>query len=43
MREHLGGFYLIEAANLDDALTFAAAVPIARTGTVEVRPVMDYS
>lgn len=43
MREHLGGFYLIEATNLDDALTFAAAIPIARTGTVEVRPVMDYS
>ena len=43
MREHLGGFYLIEAAHLDDALTFAAAIPIARTGTVEVRPVMDYS
>lgn len=42
-REHLGGYYLIEAANLDDALTFAAAIPIARTGTVEVRPVMEYS
>lgn len=41
-REHLGGYYLIEAANLDDARTFAAAIPIARTGTVEIRPVMDY-
>lgn len=41
-REHLGGYYLIEAANLDDARNFAAAIPIARTGTVEIRPVMDY-
>jgi hypothetical protein len=42
-REHLGGYYLIEAADLDAALTFAAAIPIARTGTVEVRPVMNYA
>jgi hypothetical protein len=41
-REQLGGFYLIEAADLDAAIAFAAANPIARTGTVEVRPVMDY-
>lgn len=41
-REHLGGYYLIEAANLDDALAFAAEIPVARTGTVEVRPVMEY-
>lgn len=41
-REHLGGYYLIECADLDAALTFAAAIPIARTGTVEVRPVMQY-
>jgi hypothetical protein len=38
-REHLGGFYLIEAATLDDALAFAAAVPVAGYGSVEVRPV----
>lgn len=41
-REHLGGFYLIEAADLDAALRFAAEVPAARYGSVEVRPVMDY-
>lgn len=41
-REHLGGFYLIEAADLDAAMTFAAAIPVARTGTVEIRPVMNY-
>lgn len=38
-REHLGGFYLIEAATLDDALAFAAEIPVARYGSVEVRPV----
>jgi hypothetical protein len=37
--EHLGGFFLIEAATLDDAQAFAAAVPVARYGSVEVRPV----
>jgi hypothetical protein len=38
-REHLGGFYLVEAATLDDAIAFAAEVPVARYGSVEVRPV----
>lgn len=41
-REHLGGFYLIEAADLDAALRFAAEIPAARYGSVEVRPVMTY-
>jgi hypothetical protein len=41
-REHLGGFYLIDAADLDAALRFAAEIPAARYGSVEVRPVMDY-
>ncbi|MFN4201611.1 MAG: YciI family protein [Tabrizicola sp.] len=41
-REHLGGFYLIEAPDLDAALRFAAEIPAARYGSVEVRPVMDY-
>jgi hypothetical protein len=41
-REHLGGFYLIEAADLDGALAFAAAIPGAAYGAVELRPVMDY-
>jgi hypothetical protein len=41
-REHLGGFYLIEAADLDAALRFAAEIPAARYGSVEVRPVMEY-
>ena len=41
-REHLGGFYMIEAADLDAALAFAAEIPVVRLGTVEVRPVMQY-
>lgn len=41
-REVLGGYYLIEAANLDEATAIAARIPIAKTGTVEVRPVMIY-
>jgi hypothetical protein len=40
-REQLGGFYLVEADNLDEAIALAARVPAARTGSVEVRPVMD--
>ena len=40
-REQLGGFYLIEADNLDEALAYAARVPAARMkGSVEVRPVV---
>ena len=41
-REALGGYYLIQAANLDEATAIAARIPIAKTGTVEVRPVMIY-
>lgn len=40
-REQLGGYFLVEAANLDEALAIAARVPMARVGTVEVRPVME--
>ncbi|HTU23420.1 MAG TPA: YciI family protein [Gemmataceae bacterium] len=39
--EQLGGFYLIEAADLDEAIGIAARIPGARKGTVEVRPVID--
>jgi hypothetical protein len=41
-REHLGGFYLIEAASLDDAIAFAAAMPSAEWGAVEIRPVVAH-
>jgi len=40
-REQLGGFYLIEAADLDEAIAVAARVPAARTGSIEVRPVWE--
>jgi hypothetical protein len=40
-KEQVGGFYLIEVANLDEALEWAKKIP-ARGGAVEVRPVMDY-
>jgi len=40
-KEQLGGFYLIEAKNLDEALDWAARCPCASFGHVEVRPVWD--
>jgi hypothetical protein len=41
-KEVLGGFYLIDVPNLDDAIAFAAAVPVARRGgSVEVRPLVE--
>jgi hypothetical protein len=42
-REHLGGYYVIDVADLDAALTYAAMIPSAHFGTVEVRPLMDYN
>jgi len=41
-REQLGGYYLVEARDLDTALAIAARIPGARTGSIEVRPVMIY-
>jgi hypothetical protein len=40
-REQLGGYFLIEAQNLDEALDIAGRIPGARAGTVEVRPVIE--
>lgn len=39
--EQLGGYYLIEAANLDEATSIAARIPSARFGTIEVRPIVE--
>jgi hypothetical protein len=39
--EQLGGYYLVEAANLDEAVAIAARIPSARMGTIEVRPVVE--
>lgn len=38
-KEQLGGFYLIDARDLNDAIQVAAKIPSARTGSIEVRPV----
>jgi hypothetical protein len=40
-REQLGGFFLIDVANLDEAIDIAGRLPGARKGTVEVRPVLE--
>jgi hypothetical protein len=42
-KEQLGGYYLLECKDLDDALNWAARIPEAKTGAVEVRPIMDYA
>jgi hypothetical protein len=39
--EQLGGYFLIEAENLDEATSIAAKIPSARTGTVEIRPLVE--
>jgi hypothetical protein len=41
-REQLGGYYLLDCSDLDDAIGWAARVPGAQNGSVEVRPVMNY-
>ncbi|HUL34086.1 MAG TPA: YciI family protein [Candidatus Eisenbacteria bacterium] len=40
-REQLGGFFLIDAKDLDEAIEIASRVPAGRWGTVEIRPVVD--
>jgi hypothetical protein len=40
-KEHLGGYYLIDAVDLDAALDAAARMPGARTGKVEIRPILE--
>ena len=39
-KEQLGGYYLVEAENLDEAIAIAARIPSARIGSIEVRPVV---
>ena len=41
-KEQLGGFYLLDCKDLDEAIEWASKIPGAETGSVEVRPVMDY-
>src|ERR1043165_489579 len=40
-REHLGGYFLIDAKDLDEAISIASRIPAARFGTVEVRPIVE--
>ena len=42
-KEQLGGFYLIEATDLNDAIQVASRIPAARSGSIEIRPVVDFS
>ncbi len=41
LKEQLGGYYMLECADLDEALCWAQTIPAARTGAIEVRPVID--
>ena len=40
-REQLGGYYLIDANDLDEAMRIAERVPVAKVGTIEIRPVLE--
>jgi len=40
-REQLGGYFLVEAKNLDEAIDIASGIPAGRWGTVEIRPVVE--
>ncbi len=40
-REQLGGYFLIDAGDLDEAIAIAERIPMARRGTVEIRPVIE--
>jgi hypothetical protein len=42
-REQLGGFYIVEARDLDEAISIAERIPPARYGTIEIRPVLEIS
>ena len=41
-REQLGGYYVVEAKDLNEALQIAAKIPAARTGSIEVRPIVEF-
>jgi hypothetical protein len=40
-REHLGGYYLVDVKDLDEAIDIAARIPGARLGAVEIRPIVQ--
>jgi hypothetical protein len=41
-KEQLGGYYLVNCKDLDEAIAWAAKIPGARTGSIEVRPIMEF-
>jgi len=41
-KEQLGGYYLVDCKDLDEAIEVAARIPGARNGSIEVRPVMEF-
>ena len=41
-KEQLGGFYILECQDMDDAVTWAAKLPSARYGSIEVRPIVNF-
>jgi hypothetical protein len=41
-KEALGGFYLVDCKDLDDAISVAARIPTAAHGSIEVRPIMEF-
>lgn len=42
-KEVLGGLYIVEAADLDEAIRYAAMIPGAKLGSIEIRPIVDFS
>ena len=42
-KEQLGGFYLVEAKDLNEAIQIASKIPSVQTGSIEIRPVIDFS
>lgn len=41
-REQLGGYYIVDCETLEEACSYAARIPTARDGAIEVRPIMDF-
>ncbi|MFL5628291.1 MAG: YciI family protein [Ktedonobacteraceae bacterium] len=41
-KEQLGGFYMLKCANLDEAIELAAKIPGAKTGSIEIRPIVEW-
>ena len=41
-KEQLGGFYILDCENLDEAIELAAKIPTAKDGSIEVRPIMEF-